>query len=200
MSTPFESSPAPPGRSRIINPEVYPEVAPLNTVIDETTPMPSTPEPEELPTIKRDSKKSRRLNLDSIGMLVFSLLIVSSLMATSFIASFNAIYASAEFTGTAVEWRWVFPVFIDVAIFGYTLNLFIFKRRGAAVGRTIAGLIFFAFISVAVNFAHTLDYWQGDLANYQAWVGVMLAVAAPIAVLLASEELGRLAFEDGEIE
>jgi len=28
----------------------------------------------------------------------------------------------------------------------------------------------------------------------------MLAVAAPIAVLLASEELGRLAFEDGEIE
>jgi hypothetical protein len=193
---PFQPPPAPEapsnGMARIVEPERDREVL---TPLDPTLLSSATPKP------KPAKKKSRRLNLDSIFMLVFSLLIVMLLMITSFIASYNAIFDAAQYTGTPEAWRWVFPIFIDVAIFGYTINLFIFRHRKKPIGRTIAGLLFFAFISVAVNFAHTLAFWNGDLANYQAWIGVLLAVSAPIAVLLASEELGRLAFvEDDEDE
>mgnify|MGYP002132699848 CR=1 FL=1 len=197
MSSPFEPAP----RNYVPPLPPPPPPAPANGMFSVSEPahvlVPATPEPalEAAPPVK---KKTKRLSLDSIGTLIFSLLIVLTLLTMSFIASFNAIYESAEFTGTVAEWRWVFPVFIDLAIFGYTVNLFIFKRRKKPVKRTIAGLVFFATISVLVNFAHTVDFWGGDLSNYQAWIGVLLAVSAPIAVLLASEELGRLAFEEDD--
>lgn len=147
---------------------------------------------------KKIRKKVKRLNFDSIFVLIFSVLIVFTLMATSFIASFNAIFVAAAYTDTPLEWRWVFPVFIDLAIFGYTVSLFVFKRRGSPVKRTLIGLIFFASISVFINFGHTFVFWENDLTSVQSWMGVVLAISAPVAVLLASEEIARLAFVDDD--
>jgi hypothetical protein len=56
-------------------------------------------------------------------------------------------------------------------------------------------LVFFAGISVIANIAHTLAFWEGSLIDYRAWVGVLITASAPIAVLLAAEEISRLAFE-----
>jgi hypothetical protein len=56
----------------------------------------------------------------------------------------------------------------------------------------------FASISVLANISHTLSYWDGDLVDYRAWVGVAITASAPIAVLLAAEEIARLAFEKRE--
>jgi len=139
-------------------------------------------------------KKSTRLNLDSTWVLVFTVSIVFGLMLASFTASFVAIYEVAEFTGIG-ELRWVFPVFIDAAILAYTLSLFIFKHRGESTWRTLLGLFGFALLSVAANVVHTISYWEGDISSYQSWIGIVLTAAAPIAVLLASEEIARLAFE-----
>jgi hypothetical protein len=52
----------------------------------------------------------------------------------------------------------------------------------------------FASISVIANVSHTLSYWDGALLDYRAWVGVAITASAPIAVLLAAEEIARLAF------
>lgn len=144
--------------------------------------------------------KQHRLNIDSIFVLILAVSIVFLLMAASFIASFAAIYDIAEYTGTPAELRWVFPVYIDLAILGYTIALFIFKRRGTGTARTIAGLIGFALLSVAANVGHTLVYWDGDLSDFRAWIGVALTASAPIAVLLASEEIARLAFSNPDEE
>lgn len=194
----------------ILNPDLPPRPAPvapvpgaLANVID---PTPTVPTPtvsleefeqefeQEPEAPKKKRPKSRRLNIDAIGVLIFTVVIVFSLMAASFAASAVAIYEVSVHTGIGAEWRWVFPVFIDLAIFAYTISLFIFKRRGESTIRTILGLLLFSLISIGANIAHTVDYWNGDIASFQAWVGIVLAAAAPIGVLLASEEIARLAF------
>ncbi len=139
-------------------------------------------------------KKRNRLNLDSLFVLILTVVIVFALMVTSFIASFTAIIDVAKYTGLPTDWLWVFPVFIDMAILAYTLSLFIFTHRGESRWRTLLGLFGFALLSIAANVAHTVSFWDGNVANYQAWIGIILTASAPVAVLLASEEIGRLAF------
>jgi hypothetical protein len=57
------------------------------------------------------------------------------------------------------------------------------------------GLLGFALVSVMANVTHTIAFWDGSLLDYRAWMGVLITASAPIAVLLASEEITRLAFE-----
>jgi len=145
-------------------------------------------------------KKHKRLNPDSLWTLGVAVFLVFSLIAASFIASFAAIYDVAEYTGVAAEWRWVFPVFIDIAIAAYTISLFIFRANKKPIFMTLVGLILFASLSVLANIAHVLAYWDGTLPDYRAWMGVALAASAPIGVLLASEEIARLAFVEVDEE
>jgi hypothetical protein len=71
----------------------------------------------------------------------------------------------------------------------------VFKARGETTLRTVIALIAFAGISVVANIAHTVSFWEGELTDFRAWIGVLITAAAPIAVLLAAEEIARLAFE-----
>jgi hypothetical protein len=204
MTTSFtartQPAPAPPppsaGGARVVE-ELPAITAPVPTTSIQTV------ETEPVVTVAEyvpAKAKTHRLNIDSIFVLILAVGIVFLLMTASFIASFAAIYDIAEFTGTPEELRWVFPVYIDLAILGYTIALFIFKRRGTGTARTIAGLVGFALLSVAANVGHTLVYWDGDLSDYRAWIGVALTASAPIAVLLASEEIARLAFSNPDEE
>lgn len=191
FTPPPAPAPAPPtlgGMANIVDTQPIPVTALEVEVLEEDLALPSAPEP------KRRRPKSRRLNIDAIGVLIFTVVIVFALMAASFTASAVAIYEVSVHTGIGAEWRWVFPVFIDLAIFAYTISLFIFKRRGESTIRTILGLLLFSILSIGANIAHTMDYWNGDLSSFQAWIGIVLAAAAPIGVLLASEEIARLAF------
>lgn len=143
---------------------------------------------------------SKRLRPDSIGALILAILLVFGLIAASFVASFAAIYEVAQYTGVADGYRWVFPVFIDMAIAAYTISLFIFRWRHAPIKWTITGLLLFASLSILANVAHVLAYWNGELPDYRAWIGVLLAASAPIGVLMASEEIARLAFVEDDDE
>jgi hypothetical protein len=124
--------------------------------------------------------------------------LVSLLMVSSFTVSFAGIYTVSAFTGLPAFLQWVPALFIDAAILAYTIALIIFKSRGNSTWRTLLGLGGFAALSVAANVAHTVAYWDGNLGDYRAWIGVVITAAAPIAVLLASEEIGRLAFAQPE--
>jgi hypothetical protein len=135
-----------------------------------------------------------RINPDSRAMLYVAVGLVFVLMGSSFAVSFSGIYDVSEFTGLPVWLQFMPALFIDAAILAYTISLFIFKARGESTWRTMAGLMGFALLSVLANIAHTLNFWDGDLADYRAWIGVAITASAPIAVLLASEEIARLAF------
>ena len=149
----------------------------------------------EEPTVR---KKSARINPDAIPVLATAVALVSLLMITSFAVSFNGIYDVSAWTGLPAFLQWLPAVFIDAAILAYTISLVVFKARGESTWRTLAGLTAFAAVSVVANIAHTLSFWDGSLSDFRAWVGVLVTAAAPIAVLLASEEITRLAFENPE--
>lgn len=159
--------------------------------------LPSSDQTEE-PPVKRKKKKKKhhRIDPDSLPVLITAVSLVFILIAASFLASFAAIYEVALYTGVSQDWRWVFPVFIDAAITAYTISLFVFRANKRSIKLTLVGLSFFALLSVLANIAHVLAYWNGELPDYRAWIGVALAAAAPIGVLMASEEIARLAFVD----
>jgi hypothetical protein len=139
--------------------------------------------------------KSARINPDAIPVLATAVILVAVLMISSFIVSFTGIYDVSQWTGIPEVIQWLPAVFIDAAILAYTISLVVFKARGESVWRTMVGLVAFAGISVVANIAHTLSFWNGELTDFRAWIGVLITAAAPIAVLLAAEEITRLAFE-----
>lgn len=146
-----------------------------------------------------ESKRATPLLPDTKKSLIAAVALVTVLMASSFTVSFAGIYTVSAFTGLPVYLQWLPPLFVDAAILAYTLSFLIFKSRGQKTWRTLLGLTGFATLSVAANVVHTLAFWGGDLADYRAWIGVVITAAAPIAVLLASEEIGRLAFAEPEV-
>jgi len=187
-----------------------PEFGPLLGVV---TPPPSSPKPASVREIfdaRRDEivaapkvvvkKKSARINPDAIPVLATAVILVALLMITSFSVSFSGIYAVSAWTGLPGFLQWLPAIFIDAAILAYTISLVVFKARGESTWRTFAGLTAFATVSVVANIAHTLSFWDGSLADFRAWVGVLITASAPIAVLLASEEITRLAFEKPDSE
>lgn len=144
---------------------------------------------------KLAKKKSKRINPDSLPVLYTAVALVSLLMITSFTVSFSGIYEVSAWTGLPVFLQWLPALFIDAAILAYTISLVVFKARGESTWRTLAGLTGFAIVSVVANVAHTLSFWNGSLVDFRAWIGVVITALAPIAVLLASEEITRLAFD-----
>ena len=162
-------------------------------------PLPSpAPAVESAPAVEKPKKASRRINPDAIPVLATAVALVSLLMITSFAVSFSGIYEVSAWTGLPAFLQWLPAVFIDAAILAYTISLVVFKARGESTWRTLTGLTAFAAVSVVANIAHTLSFWNGSLVDFRAWVGVLITAAAPIAVLLASEEITRLAFEQPE--
>jgi hypothetical protein len=140
-------------------------------------------------------KKSKRINPDALPVLYTAVALVTILMISSFVVSFSGIYEVSAWTGLPTILQWLPAFFIDAAILAYTISLVVFKARGESTWRTLAGLTGFAAMSVVANVAHTLNYWNGNVTDYRGWIGVAITAAAPIAVLLASEEITRLAFE-----
>ncbi len=152
-----------------------------------------------MPAVKQ-KRKTARINPDAIPVLATAVILVALLMITSFSVSFSGIYAVSAWTGLPTFLQWLPAIFIDAAILAYTISLVVFKARGESTWRTFAGLVAFAAVSVIANIAHTMAFWNGSMLDYRAWVGVLITASAPIAVLLASEEITRLAFEKPEGE
>ena len=140
--------------------------------------------------------KRKRINPDAIPVLATATGLVSLLMVSSFAVSFSGLYQVSAWTGIPEYIQWLPAFFIDAAILAYTISLIVFKARGESVWRTLTGLVAFALISVIANVSHTVSYWGGSLTDFRAWIGVLITASAPIAVLLASEEITRLAFEE----
>jgi hypothetical protein len=169
----------------------------LKNPYSKETQMSITPqEPSELKI--PNQVKSARLNPDSVPVLATAVALVGVLMVSSFVVSFSGLYDASAWTGLPENFRWLPALFIDAAILAYTIALIVFKARGESVWRTVLGLVGFATISVVANISHTLSFWDGELTDYRAWIGVAITASAPIAVLLAAEEIARLAFQKKE--
>ena len=152
-----------------------------------------------IPVIEEKPRRAR-INPDSIPVLATAVALVTILMVSSFAVSFSGIYEVSAWTGIPKFLQWLPALFIDAAILAYTISLIVFKARGESTWRTTLGLTGFALISVVANASHTLSYWGGDFSDLRIWMGVIITASAPVAVLLASEEITRLAFEPAKVK
>lgn len=137
-----------------------------------------------------------RINPDSRGVLLLAVSLVMVLMISSFVVSFFGIWGiSASTTNIPQPITWIPALFLDAAILAYTISYFVFQSRGEPIWRTRMALWTFALLSVAANIAHTILIFTPETTLINAVVGIGITASAPIAVVLASEEVARLAFE-----
>ena len=149
------------------------------------------------------SPRTARISPDRRGVGISVIVLVAIIMAAGYVFSFATIADAALWAGVpeSAEWvRFTAPIFIDGAIITYTTAYAVHQwRRETAHARYARRILyFFTIVSVLVNGAHAASSWLWDFARYEAWVGVLIAIMAPIASLFSAEQMIKLAFEQGE--
>ena len=155
---------------------------------------------EELYRIQ-ESKRAAKVQVDQKFVLLAWIIGVGIAFVSSAIVSFNGITAVAEFVGLSASWMaGLFFFFIELMYLIFLIAYLVLASRidedgkPEKTGGALIGMIAFGGIAVLANAFHTLDYWQWDFANPQVWAGVVLSIAAPIAIISASKMASRVVF------
>lgn len=183
-----------------IVPEEYTE-SPENEWLDENIPVERPATDRELRYQLQESKRAAKIQVDQKIVLLTWLIAVGIAFISSAIVSFNGITSVAEFVGLSASWMaGLFFFFIELMYLIFLVAYLVLASRvdddgnPEKTGGALWGMISFASIAVGANAFHTLDYWQWDLTNPQMWAGVVLSVAAPVAIISASKMASRVVF------
>lgn len=167
--------------------------------IDEAVERPLSKQ-EELYAIQ-EAKRAPKIQVDQRFVLYAWLIAVGVAFISSAIVSFNGITSVAEFVGLSAAWMaGLFFFFIELMYLIFLVAYLVLASRVDEQGKpektggALWGMISFAAIAVGANAFHTLDYWNWDLTNPQMWAGVVLSVAAPVAIISASKMASRVVF------
>jgi hypothetical protein len=171
--------------------EVEPETAP--------GPEPETAsEPEAAVPVEPAVKQYRKFSLiepDRRWVMSAAIVFLGGILFATLASSFTGVYAMASWVGLPPAVQWLPVIILDVAIVGFSWALMVFARRGDRVWSTRIYVAVVTLFSVAANFMHTYDYWEGDLSTPQSLMGVSFSASLPIFALVATEELIRLVFK-----
>lgn len=184
-----------------IVPEESYEASPENEWLEEDVVVPRpTSKREELYAIQ-ESKRAPKIQVDQKLVLLTWLIAVGIAFISSAIVSFNGITSVAEFVGLSASWMAsLFFFFIELMYLIFLVAYLVLASRvdddgkPEKTGGALWGMISFAAIAVAANAFHTLDFWDWDLAEPRMWAGIVLSVAAPIAIISASKMASRVVF------
>lgn len=149
----------------------------------------------------QESKRAAKIQVDQKLVLLTWLVAVGIAFVSSAIVSFNGITSVAEFVGLSAIWMaGLFFFFIELMYLIFLVAYLVLSSRvdddgnPEKTGGALWGMISFAAIAVGANAFHTLDYWAWDITNPQLWAGVVLSIAAPIAIISASKMASRVVF------
>ena len=150
---------------------------------------------------KQESKRAPKVQVDQKFVLLAWIIGVGVAFVSSAIVSFNGITAVAGFVGLSASWMAsLFFFFIELMYLIFLIAYLVLASRidddgkPEKTGGALWGMISFGGIAVLANAFHTLDYWQWDITNPQVWAGVILSIAAPIAIISASKMASRVVF------
>lgn len=164
--------------------------------------------PVEKPVSKREelyaiqeAKRAPKIQVDQKLILWSWLVAVGIAFVSSAIVSFNGITSVAEFVGLSATWMAGLSFFfIELMYLIFLVAYLVLASRvdddgkPEKTGGALWGMISFAAIAVGANAFHTLDFWSWDYTNPQMWAGVVLSIAAPIAIISASKMASRVVF------
>jgi hypothetical protein len=177
------------------------EPSPKAEWLEEDIHVPSTEtKREELYRIQ-ESKRAAKIQVDQNIVLWAWLVAVGIAFVSSAIVSFNGITSVAEFVGLSATWMaGLFFFFIELMYLIFLVAYLVLASRVDDEGEpektsgALWGMIAFAAIAVGANAFHTLDYWDWDFAEPSMWAGIVLSVAAPLAIISASKMASRVVF------
>lgn len=155
---------------------------------------------EELYALQ-ESKRAPKIQVDQ-RFVLFSWLIAAVIaFISSAIVSFNGITSVAEFVGLSAAWMaGLFFFFIELMYLIFLVAYLVLASRvdddgkPEKTGGALWGMISFAAIAVGANGFHTLDFWGWELTEPRMWAGIVLSVAAPLAIISASKMSSRIIF------
>ena len=155
---------------------------------------------EELYAIQ-ESKRAAKIQVDQNIILWSWLIAVGIAFISSAIVSFNGITSVAEFVGLSATWMaGLFFFFIELMYLIFLVAYLLLASRvdddgkPEKTGGALWGMIAFAAIAVGANAFHTLDFWSWELTEPRMWAGIVLSVAAPLAIISASKMASRVVF------
>ena len=155
---------------------------------------------EELYAIQ-ESKRAAKIQVDQNIILWSWLIAVGIAFISSAIVSFNGITSVAEFVGLSASWMaGLFFFFIELMYLIFLVAYLLLASRVDDDGNpektngALWGMIAFAAIAVGANAFHTLDFWSWELTEPRMWAGIVLSVAAPLAIISASKMASRVVF------
>lgn len=163
---------------------------------------PVVPNPIEMTKYEiQESKRAPKIQVDQKIVLWSWLVAIGVAFISSAVVSFNGITAVAGFVGLSADWMaGLFFFFIELMYLIFLVAYLVLASRVDEQGRpektwgSLLGMIAFGGIAVLANAFHTLDYWAWDITNPQVWAGVVLSVAAPVAIISASKLASRVVF------
>lgn len=165
------------------------------TVKDEIT------DKKSLMYAKQESKRAPKVQIDQRLILWSWIAGIMIAFISSGIVSFNGITAVAEFVGLSQAWMsGLFFFFIELMYLLYLIAYLVLGSRIDEDGQpektsgALIGMVAFGGIAVFANGFHTLDFWDWAWTNPQMWAGLVLSIAAPIAIISASKMASRVVF------
>lgn len=165
------------------------------TVKDEIT------DKKSLMYAKQEAKRAPKVQIDQKLILWSWIAGIAIAFISSGIVSFNGITAVATFVGLSQAWMGgLFFFFIELMYLLYLIAYLVLGSRIDEDGNpektsgALVGMIAFGGIAVFANAFHTLDFWNWAFTNPQMWAGVILSIAAPIAIISASKMASRVVF------
>ena len=161
-----------------------------------------TEEKRKLANYKRqESRRAPKLQIDQKIALWSWIIGVGFAFVSSAIVSFNGITAVAVFVGLSASWMaGLFFFFIELMYLLFLIAYLLLASRIDEEGRpektagAIWGMVSFGGIAVLANAFHTFDYWQWAWTEPRMWAGIVLSIAAPIAIISASKMASRVVF------
>lgn len=149
----------------------------------------------------QESKRAPKIQVDQKIILWTWLIGIAAAFISSAIVSFNGITSVAEFVGLSQSWMaGLFFFFIELMYLLFLVAYLVLASRvdedgnKEKTGGALIGMISFGGIAVLANAFHTFDFWEWAWTEPRMWAGIILSVAAPIAIISASKMASRVVF------
>jgi hypothetical protein len=150
---------------------------------------------------KQEASRAPKVQIDQKLVLWSWIIGIGIAFISSAVVSFNGITAVAVFVGLSASWMaGLFFFFIELMYLLFLIAYLVLSSRVTEEGEkektagAVWGMISFGGLAVLANGFHTLDFWGWSWVEPRMWAGVILSIAAPIAIISASKMASRVVF------
>lgn len=144
---------------------------------------------------EQEAKRAKLVQIDQKPVLILWLIGVAVGFLASATISFNGITSVAPLVGLGFDWMaWLFFFIFEFFYLLFLVAYLLLASRSEKTRGTLFGLWFFGGVAVLANGYHTITYHKFDFSSPELWAGVVLSIAAPIAIMSISKLASNVVF------